>query len=149
MKQHRNNMNESIAKNTRGCPEPEANHPSAPRILCADDEQAICACYFGALLHSGYSVTTVANGKLAWEALENETFDLLITDNQMPCLTGEELVLKVRQHGLKLPIIFASSQLDVFLDPANEWLQVDQLLQRPFSLPKLINTVERVLHRHH
>jgi CheY-like chemotaxis protein len=91
----------------------------------------------------------VANGKLAWEALENEMFDLLITDNQMPCLTGEELVLKVRQHGQELPIICASSQLDFFLDPANEWLHVDQLLQKPFSLPKLMDTVERVVRRHH
>ena len=142
-------MNELIAKNVCGNPEPEASRPSAPRILCADDEQAICACYFTVLSRYGYSVTTVANGKLAWEALENETFDLLITDNQMPCLTGEELVLKVRQHGLELPIICASSQLDFFLDPANEWLHVDQLLQKPFSLPKLMDTIERVVRRHH
>jgi CheY-like chemotaxis protein len=142
-------MNEPFAKNACGNPEPGAKRPRVRRILCADDEQAICACYFKALSRSGYSVTTVADGKLTWEALENETFDLLITDNQMPCLTGEELVLKVRQHGLKLPIILASSQLDFFLNPANEWLQVDQLLQKPFTLPILINTVERVLHRHH
>jgi DNA-binding NtrC family response regulator len=143
-------MNELIAKNTNGnSSEPGTNRPRVHRILCADDEKSICAWYFRALSRHGYSVTTVADGKLAWEALENETFDLLITDNQMPCLTGEELVLKVRQHGLELPIILASSQLDFFLDPANEWLQVDQLLQKPFSLPRLINTVERVLHRHH
>jgi CheY-like chemotaxis protein len=149
MKQHRNNMNESIVKSACDNPELGANRPRVHQILCADDEQAICACYFRALSRSGYSVTMVANGKLAWEALENETFDLLITDNQMPCLTGEELVLKVRQHGLELPIILASSQLDFFLDPANEWLQVDQLLQKPFSLPELMDTVKRVLHRHH
>ena len=142
-------MNELIAKNANGNSEPGTNRPRVHRILCADDEQAICACYFRALSRCGFSVTTVANGKLAWEALENETFDLLITDNQMPCLTGEELVLKVRQHGLELPIICASSKLDFFLDPANEWLQVNQLLQKPFSLPKLMDAVERVLRRHH
>jgi DNA-binding NtrC family response regulator len=142
-------MNELIGKNANGNSELGTNRPRVHRILCADDEKAICTCYFRALSRYGYSVTTVANGKLAWEALENETFDLLITDNQMPCLTGEELVLKVRQHGLKLPIICASSQLDFFLDPANEWLQVDQLLQKPFNLPKLMDTVERVLRRRH
>ena len=142
-------MNELIGKNANGNSELGTNRPRVYRILCADDEQAICAWYFRALSRSGYSVTMVADGKLAWDALENGTFDLLITDNQMPCLTGEELVFKVRQHGLKLPIICASSQLDFFLDPANEWLQIDQLLQKPFSLPKLMDTVERVLRRHH
>jgi DNA-binding response OmpR family regulator len=142
-------MNELIEKNANGNSELGTNRPRVHRILCADDEQAICAWYFKALSRSGYSITTVADGKLAWEALENGTFDLLITDNQMPCLTGEELVLKVRQHGLELPIICASSKLDFFLDPANEWLQVDQLLQKPFSLPKLMDAVERVLRRHH
>ncbi|HWY32288.1 MAG TPA: hypothetical protein VNX46_16115, partial [Candidatus Acidoferrum sp.] len=80
--------------------------------------------------------------------LENETFDLLITDNQIPYLTDEELVLRGRQHGLDLPIFCASSQLDFFFDPANAWFQVDQLLQKPLNLPKRMDTVERVFRRH-
>lgn len=139
-------MNELVAQNACCNPELGANRSQVHRILCADDDKAICSCYFRALSRYGYRVTTVADGKLAWDVLENETFDLMITDNQMPCLTGEELVLKVRRHWMELSIILASSQLDFFLDPANEWLQVDQLLQKPFSL---INTVECVLRRHH
>lgn len=45
-----------------------------------------------------------------------QTFDLVITDNQMPRLTGRALVLKVQQFGLDLPIIVATSQLDFFLN---------------------------------
>ena len=74
-----------------------------------------------------------------------ETFDLLITDNQMPGLTGQELVLKVREYGLDLPIIVAASQLEFFLNSDQDRLRVAQLLQKPFGLFKLMETVERVL----
>jgi len=117
----------------------------SPKILFADGEPAIRHITSIFLSRTGYNVTTVADGQAAWEALEMETFDLLITDNQMPQLTGQELVLKVRQHGLELPIIIAASQLECFLDPDNERLRVAQLLQKPFGLLELMDAVERVL----
>ena len=117
----------------------------SPKILFADDEPGMRFVVLKALSRASYNVTTVADGQAAWEALEMETFDLLITDNQMPQLTGQELVLKVRQHGLELPIIVAASQLECFLDPDNERLRVAQLLQKPFGLLELIDAVERVL----
>jgi DNA-binding NtrC family response regulator len=118
--------------------------PSA-KILLADDEPAIRRAASIALSRACYNVTTVADGSAAWKALEMETFDLLITDNQMPGLTGQELVLKVREYGLDLPIIVAASQLEFFLNTDNDWLQVAQLLQKPFGLFKLMEAVERVL----
>ena len=141
-------MNELIEKPWPGNFDPRGHRQCAPRILCADDEIVIRDSYAKALMRHGYGVVTVSNGKLAWEALDNEPFDLLITDNQMPCLTGIELVIKVRGRGLDLPIICAASELDFFLAPANRWLAVDRVLQKPFSLNVLISMVGRVLHRH-
>ena len=115
------------------------------KILFADDEPAIRRVAAMALSRAGYNVTTVANGHAAWKLLEIDTFDLLITDNQMPQMTGEELVFKVREYGLGLPIIVAASQLEFFLNTDNDWLQVAQLLQKPFGLIKLMRAVERVL----
>ncbi len=134
-------MNELIAKNPPVRPAPGGNCPIAPRILFADDEPGIRFFSEIALSRAGYTVTTVADGQEAWKALETETFDLLVTDNQMPYLTGQELVLKVRQHGLELPIIVAASDLEFFLNPDNEWLQVAQLLQKPFDLQQLKEAV--------
>ena len=141
-------MNELIEKPWSGNFDPPGPRQHVPRILCADDELAICDSYAKVLTRHGYSVVTVPNGKLAWDALDHEPFDLLITDNQMPCLTGVELVLKVRGRGLNLPIICAASELDFFLAPANRWLEVDRVLQKPFSLNVLISMVGHVLHRH-
>ena len=115
------------------------------KILLADDEPAIRRAASMALSRAGYNVTTAADGHAAWKALEMETFDLLITDNRMPRLTGQELVLTARQHGLDLPIIVAASQLEFFLDTDSEWFQDVQLLQKPFGLVELMDAVERIL----
>ena len=85
----------------------------------------------------------MTDGREAWNALKTKTFDLLVTDNQMPNLAGQDLVLKMRQHGLKLPIIVAASDLEFFLNPENGWLQVAQLLQKPFDLQQLMEAVTR------
>jgi two-component system cell cycle sensor histidine kinase/response regulator CckA len=115
------------------------------KILLADDEPAIRRAASMALSRAGYNVTTVADGRAAWKTLGMETFDLLITDNQMPRLTGPELVLTVRQHGLDLPIIVAASQLEFFLDTDSDWFLDVHLLQKPFGLLELMDAVERIL----
>ena len=136
-------MNELITKNPPARQAPEGACPHAPRILFADDEPGIRFCCSIALSRAGYNVTTVTDGQEVWKALKTKTFDLLVTDNQMPNLAGQDLVLKMRQHGLKLPIIVAASDLEFFLNPENGWLQVAQLLQKPFDLQQLMEAVTR------
>ena len=121
------------------------NSARSPRILHADDEPMICLSVGRALRQLGYIVMSVNDGEKAWEALNTECFDLLITDNEMPNLRGEELVLKIREHELDLPIIVASSQLEFFLTPDNEGLQIAQVLKKPFSLHELVAAVQFAL----
>ena len=137
-------MNKLITKSLAGQCRKEIV-PLRPKILFADDEPGIRVICDISLSQAGFNVTTVADGQEAWKALETETFDLLITDNKMPYLTGRELVLKVRQHGLQLPIILAASDLESFLNPSNEWLRVNRLLQKPFQLDQLTETVKQCL----
>ena len=63
------------------------------RILLADDAPAIRRSFAIALSRAGFAVTVKADGYDAWKALDKWTFDLLITDNQIPRLAGEELGL--------------------------------------------------------
>jgi DNA-binding response OmpR family regulator len=86
----------------------------------------------------------VADGQDAWEALGSGSFDLLVTDNRMPHLNGEELVLKTRLAGMTLPIIVAASDLEFFTDLHNHWLNVT-LLRKPFSLVELTETIGGML----
>ncbi|MDR3459343.1 MAG: response regulator [Verrucomicrobiae bacterium] len=139
------NLHELIMKNPPDRQHPGENRPVAPRILLAEDDPGIRRACGRALARAGYTVRVAADGQEAWEALEMETFDLLVTDNRMPRLSGQELVLKVRQHSLELPVIVAASDLEFFVNPDNEWLQIAQLLQKPFGLQQLRAAVKRCL----
>ena len=92
------------------------------------------------LTRAGYSVDAVADGLDAWEALQEKTYQLLVTDNQMPCLKGADLIRKVRRAGIDVPIIMASSMATEF-----ECLYCDALLPKPFTGDELIGSVRRVL----
>ena len=77
------------------------------------------------LTHSGYAVTHVEDGLQAWEALHCDRYDLLITDNNMPRMTGLELAAKSRLEGMKLPIIVASGDVELLSATDHVWLRLD------------------------
>ena len=93
----------------------------------------------------GYAVTPVQDGLQAWEALHASRYDLLITDNNMPRMTGLELAERTRLEGMKLPIIVASGAVGLPSGTDYDWLRVAARLQKPFATDELLKTVEQVL----
>ncbi len=61
------------------------------RILVADDNAALALVVRFHLEQAGFQVTVARNGKEAWKLLQSQAFDLLVTDQQMPELSGCEL----------------------------------------------------------
>ena len=58
------------------------------RILVADDEPQMQLAIHAALSRAGHDVTIVSDGKKALDALEQDSFDLIVTDQRMPEMTG-------------------------------------------------------------
>jgi CheY-like chemotaxis protein len=125
--------------------QPGTARSSAGRILFVDDEPVMRRNVWHALTRAGYSVALAEDGVGAWNALSAEAFDLLITDSQMPGLSGEELVIRLRRHGLKLPVIVAAARIEFFLRSENRYLQVAAVLSKPFFLRDLTTVVRGVL----
>ena len=65
------------------------------RALLVEDDSLSVKLYVKLLSKWGYDVSYANNGMLALEMLEEESYDLLLTDNQLPLMTGSELVEKV------------------------------------------------------
>jgi two-component system OmpR family response regulator len=65
-------------------------------ILVVDDDREICELLDEFLTRSGYRVTTVANGKAMWRALEERNFDLIVLDLMLPGESGLTLCTKLR-----------------------------------------------------
>lgn len=95
----------------------------------------------------GYQTETAADGAAAWEALQANSYDLLITDNNMPKVSGVELVKKVRSARMALPVILASGAIPTQELDRNPWLQPVATLVKPFSSGQLLETVKEVLAR--
>jgi CheY-like chemotaxis protein len=115
------------------------------RILVVDDDPDTRQLSVDVLVNSDFEVDAVADGADAWDALRAKHFDLVITDNKMPRMTGLELIEKLRYTRLPLPVIMATNQLPNLEFERKPWLLPEATLQRPFSSNDLLVTVKKVL----
>jgi CheY-like chemotaxis protein len=118
-----------------------------PSILCVDDDVAVREVVARALRTQFGKVETAADGLIAWERLAAapKSTDLVITDNQMPGLTGVELVRKLRQAGFCGKVVFFSSTLGIRDAEEIAGLKVDAVIEKGCSLEVLLATIGEVL----
>jgi CheY-like chemotaxis protein len=117
------------------------------RILLVEDDCFIRQLSAKVLCGAGYQVDTVESSQAAWESLQAGNYSLLITDNQMPGLTGLELVRKLRSAQLALPVIMASGGIEAEAFTQNQSLQPAMALPKPFTGKQLLETVAEALRR--
>jgi len=114
------------------------------KILIADDEPHVLRVLKLSLEKEGYAVETCANGKEALTRLEQEHPDILITDIQMPLMTGEELCRHIKQHmpERKFLIFVLTSRTEI---EHREWSRdIHNLLflEKPISIRNLLEKIE-------
>ncbi len=126
-----------------------ASARSAPvlvrRVLLLDDDQLTRRLDALLLARVGYSVDTAEDGELGWDALCTAHYDLLVTDHDMPRLTGLQLVERLRSAGLTLPVIIASGSAQLGEAEDYPWLGLAAILHKPFPLANLISAIRRAL----
>jgi len=118
---------------------------SSPRILMVEDDDFIRRFTTEALAFRGYQVDGAEDGAIAWDALNTVSYDLLITDNCMPRMTGLELIDKLRTARMTLPVIMATSMVPVTELTRFPWLQPTATLVKPYTVGDLVKKVGEVL----
>jgi len=124
----------------------QAAMTSRLKILVVEDDADIRRLNLRILTNSGYQVTAVEDGAFAWDALQLDNYDLLITDNSMPRVTGIELLGKLHAAHLILPVIMASGTLPQEELDRRPWLIINATLLKPYSFDELLRTVKNILH---
>jgi two-component system alkaline phosphatase synthesis response regulator PhoP len=114
-------------------------------ILVVDDEPLIRCLNTKMLVDAGYHVDAAADGAVAWNALQLKCYDLLITDNNMPKVSGVELIEKVRAAGMALPIIMATGTSPREQLARLPLLQPAAIMLKPYTHMELLGTVQEVL----
>jgi DNA-binding response OmpR family regulator len=115
------------------------------RILVAEDETVIRLMITAALVRSGYEVDTAQDGAVAWAALQAKHYDLLITDNSMPKITGIGLVKRLRGHASTLPVVMATGATPTEDLKRYPRLGISAILLKPYTTESLLKTVRKTL----
>jgi len=125
---------------------PVRSQTSQPRrILVVEDDEEMRRLNTDVLSRSGYEVDAVEDGAVAWDALEINTYDLVVTDNSMPKVTGVELLKQLRAARMSLPVIMATRTLPMEEFSQQPWLQPAATLVKPYTTEELLAAVKEVL----
>ena len=84
------------------------------RILVVEDEGDLRQLNAEVLVDAGYQVDGAEDGAAAWAALQSHHYDLLLTDQFLPKLSGVELLKKIHTARMTMPLIMATSTLQTW-----------------------------------
>ena len=125
-------------------PEPESAH-----ILVVDDEGAIRYSISKTLQRVGYQVSAAASGEEALEMLEEQNFDVVLTDIRMPGLTGVELLAKIKEKAPDSIVILMTGYASLGTAVESLRLGAHDYLIKPSSSQDIRQSVARGLERAH
>jgi CheY-like chemotaxis protein len=116
------------------------------RILLVEDEDAIRRAAKRSLELAGYRITEAADGAAALQLAEQNDYDLLLTDVEMPKMLGTTLVERLKGSRPRLPVLFMSGHSDQLLRDGT----IDSstpFIAKPFTPPQLAEKVRETLAR--
>lgn len=118
------------------------------RILICDDEPHISLAVSMKLRNAGFEVQTARDGLEAWNLIQRDPPDLLVSDCTMPNMDGLELCRRIRTRPdlSNLPIFILTArglELDPFV--VYEQLGISKLILKPFSPRDLLRDVQAIL----
>lgn len=119
----------------------------ARKILVCDDEPHIIHVVAAKLRHAGLEVLTAADGQEGFDLAREARPDLIVTDYQMPLLSGLELCAKLRadpttQH---IPAIMLTARGYSMAEKDLQHTNIQKVLPKPFSPREVLRTVQELL----
>ena len=117
------------------------------KILIAEDDRELRQLFFHVLTKNGYAVKGVSNGKEALDAMDNDYFDLIITDIMMPIMDGYTLVQQLRDIGNITPVLMITAK-DAFDDMNQGFVSgTDDYMVKPVNVNEMLLRVKALLRR--
>jgi DNA-binding response OmpR family regulator len=117
----------------------------ALRALAVDDEPGLLKMMTLALEQTGYAVTAVGDGTAARRLIQQERFDLLVTDIFLPDVDGLQLITLLRQVRPETKVIVVSAggtySASPFAMTMAKKMGVQKVLNKPFEAAELVQTI--------
>jgi two-component system, OmpR family, alkaline phosphatase synthesis response regulator PhoP len=119
------------------------------KILVVDDEVHIVQVVAIKLRNNGFEVITAENGAEGLELAVQERPDLIVSDYQMPVMSGLEMIenLRAKPETRDIPVVMLTARGFAIEDEKKQQLGVAACLSKPFSPRELLQAIESVLHQ--
>lgn len=113
------------------------------RVMVVDDDPVVLASVRRMLERAGYRVIPMTTAEAAMEAFDRESVDVLLSDEQLPGMSGSALLHGLRQRGIDVPFVLMTGNPS--LEKVLEAFEHGALryLTKPVAPPKLLSAVER------
>lgn len=106
-------------------------------VLVVDDDESVRSVLTKIMRTAGYAVVSVGSGQEALMKFEEEHFDVVVTDQRMPGMTGLALSAAIKALNPCVPVILFTA-----FDPWSDVSSVDLVLHKPCDMAKLIPSIE-------
>ncbi len=119
------------------------------KVLVVDDEIHIVHVVAIKLRNNGFEVISAGDGEEGFKLACEEKPDIIITDFQMPIMTGLEMVQKLRdcEQTKDIPVIMLTARGFAIGDEQKHNLQISECLSKPFSPKELLRDIEDILYQ--
>ena len=115
------------------------------RILVAEDEEGIRESL--GLVLGDYDVTVAVDGQEAWDWLSRARFDLVLLDIKMPKVDGVEIMRRLRQRQITVPVLVLTAYQSVEMAREAVKLGAVDYLPKPFNRDHVLEAVRGILSR--
>jgi len=117
------------------------------RLLLVDDEDNLRSMLEAALRYEGFDVHAASSGRDALAVVEEQPPDMIVLDVMMPDLDGFEVCRRLRNDGVRTPVLFLTARDATDDKVRGLTLGGDDYLVKPFSLDELVARITAVLRR--
>ncbi|MDO4327101.1 MAG: response regulator transcription factor [bacterium] len=117
------------------------------KILILEDEESLLQLYSIVLQKEGFETFLAHNGQEAWNILEKQHIDMVITDILMPVMNGYDFVELVRKENPTIPILMITAKDDFVSKSRGFSLGTDDYMTKPIDLNEMVLRVKALLRR--
>ena len=114
------------------------------RVLLVDDDEKVGEVLQSFLQADGHVVVTVRSGEEALRSLDDDRFDVVITDRSMPDMSGDRLAQSVKERLPGRPVIMVTGFGDLMADAGENPTAVDLVVPKPVTMDGLRQAVAKV-----
>ncbi|KXA19167.1 putative alkaline phosphatase synthesis transcriptional regulatory protein PhoP [Gardnerella vaginalis] len=116
-------------------------------VVVVDDEPSIRELLVASLHFAGFDVETAASGSEAIEVIEQVKPDLIVMDVMLPDIDGFTVTRRIRQNGVKVPVLFLTARDDTQDKIMGLTVGGDDYVTKPFSLEEVVARIRAILRR--